>query len=66
MLHRLATAQASLDQASLDQASLDNDMRPALLSGAVLLGPARPDLIRDELLCEIFAATVAAIPPPSP
>ena len=57
MLHRLATAQASLDQASLD-----NDMRPALLSGAVLHGPARPDLIRDELLCEIFAATVAAHP----
>ena len=43
-------------------ASLDNDMRPALLSGAVLHGPARPDLIRDELLCEIFAATVAAHP----
>ncbi len=57
MLHRLATAQASLDQAYLD-----NDMRPALLSGAVLHGPARPDLIRDELLCEIFAATVAAHP----
>ncbi len=31
-------------------------------AGAVLRGPARPDLIRDELLCEIFAATVARHP----
>ena len=37
-------------------------MRLALSDGAVLHGPARPDLIRDELLCEIFAATVAAHP----
>ena len=47
MLHSRATAQVSL---------------AALPSGAVLRGPARPDLIRDELLCEIFAATVASRP----
>ncbi|MGH6852222.1 MAG: amino acid adenylation domain-containing protein, partial [Methylocella sp.] len=52
MLHRLATAQASLE----------NDGRLAPAQGAVLRGPARPDLIRDELLCEIFAATVASRP----
>jgi len=52
MLHRLVTAQASLD--------IDTPL--ALASGVVLRGPARPDLIRDELLCEIFAATVASHP----
>jgi non-ribosomal peptide synthetase component F len=52
MLHSLATAQASLE----------NDGRLAPSSGAVLRGPARPDLIRDELLCEIFAATAANHP----
>ena len=52
MLHSLATAQVSLD---------DRD-RLALPSGEVLRGPARPDLIRDELLCEIFAATAASRP----
>ncbi|MGB8898797.1 MAG: Pls/PosA family non-ribosomal peptide synthetase [Methylocella sp.] len=52
MLHRLATAQASLE----------NEALPAPTSGAVLRGPARPDLIRDELLCEIFAATAASRP----
>ncbi|MGB6326737.1 MAG: amino acid adenylation domain-containing protein, partial [Methylocella sp.] len=52
MLHSLATAQVSLD----------HDDRLALPSGAVLRGPARPDLIRDELLCEIFAATAASHP----
>src|SRR5579875_3475000 len=52
MLHSLLTAQASLE----------NDARLAPVSGAVLRGPARPDLIRDELLCEIFAATVARQP----
>ena len=29
---------------------------------AVLQGPARPEFLRDELLCEIFAASVAAAP----
>src|ERR1700731_5313322 len=52
MLHSRATAQVSLD---------DHD-RLALPAGAVLRGPARPDLIRDELLCEIFAATAARRP----
>ena len=52
MLHQLATAQASLE----------NEALPAPTSGAVLRGPARPDLIRDELLCEIFAATAASHP----
>jgi non-ribosomal peptide synthetase-like protein len=52
MLHSLATAQASLYK----------DDRLALPSGAILRGPARPDLIRDELLCEIFAATAASHP----
>src|ERR1700719_4570640 len=52
MLHRLATAQASLE----------NEALPAPTSGAVLRGPARPDLIREELLCEIFAATAARHP----
>src|SRR6202023_4279254 len=52
MLHSPATAQVSLD----------HDDRSALPSGAVLRGPARPDLIRDELLCEIFAATAASHP----
>ncbi|MGB6176127.1 MAG: Pls/PosA family non-ribosomal peptide synthetase [Methylocella sp.] len=52
MLHSLASAQVSLD----------NDDRLALSSGAVLRGPARPDLIRDELLCEIFAGTAASHP----
>ncbi|MFZ3327123.1 MAG: AMP-binding protein, partial [Methylocella sp.] len=52
MLHRLAPARASLENAAL----------PAPTSGAVLRGPARPDLIRDELLCEIFAATAASRP----
>jgi non-ribosomal peptide synthetase-like protein len=53
MLHNsLATAQGSRDDAD----------RLALPSGIVLRGPARPDLIRDELLCEIFAATAASRP----
>ncbi|HEY4848952.1 MAG TPA: AMP-binding protein, partial [Methylocella sp.] len=52
MLHSPATAQVSRD----------DDDRLALPSGAVLRGPARPDLIRDEMLCEIFAATVASRP----
>ncbi|WOJ89091.1 Pls/PosA family non-ribosomal peptide synthetase [Methylocapsa polymorpha] len=54
MQHRLATAKAlpAIEEGS----GLSAD------SGAVLLGPARPDLIRDELLCELFAATVAARP----
>ena len=34
----------------------------ATLPDAVLIGPRRPDLIRDELLTEIFAGTVAAHP----
>ncbi len=52
MLHSLTTAKVSLD----------DDDRLALPCGAVLRGPARPDLIRDELLCEIFAATVGRRP----
>ena len=52
MLHSLASAQASLK----------NDERLTLSDGAVLYGSARPDLIRDELLCEIFAATAARQP----
>jgi len=52
MLHSLATAQASREK----------DGRLPLSDGAVLRGPARPDLIRDELLCEIFAATAANHP----
>ncbi len=41
--------------------SLDGNDRLAP-SGAVLRGPARPDLIRDELLCEVFTATAASRP----
>ena len=52
MLHSLATAQVSLEDDSYSAHAL----------GGILLGPARPDLIRDELLCEIFAATVASRP----
>src|SRR6202047_27221 len=52
MLHSLATAQVSRD---------DGD-RLALPPGAVLRGSVRPDLIRDELLCEIFSATAASRP----
>ncbi|MGH6837985.1 MAG: Pls/PosA family non-ribosomal peptide synthetase [Methylocella sp.] len=52
MLHRLVTAQAFPE----------TDTTLALASGAVLRGPARPDLIRDELLCEVFAATAARHP----
>jgi len=52
MLHSLATAQVSLEK----------DGRLPLSEGAILRGPARPDLIRDELLCEIFAATAARHP----
>jgi non-ribosomal peptide synthetase-like protein len=35
---------------------------PSAERGAVLRGPAMPQLLRDELLCEIFAARVAASP----
>ena len=49
MLHSLATAQVSLE----------DDTLSARFAGEILRGPARPDLIRDELLCEIFAATAA-------
>lgn len=51
--------------------SLDSDMLEASGSSpgfgdaepaAVLRGPEMPHLVRDELLCEIFAATVAARP----
>ena len=52
MLHSLATAQVSLEK----------DGRLPLSEGAILRGPARPDLIRDELLCEIFSATAARHP----
>ncbi|MGH6836455.1 MAG: amino acid adenylation domain-containing protein, partial [Methylocella sp.] len=52
MLHSLAPAQAFTD----------SDAPPAPASGSVLRGPARPDLIRGELLCEIFAATAAGRP----
>jgi non-ribosomal peptide synthetase-like protein len=33
-----------------------------LAEASILRGPAMPDLIRDELLCEIFASTAAAHP----
>ena len=49
MLHSLVTAAVPLE----------NDTPSA---NAVLRGPARPDLIRDELLCEIFTATAAHHP----
>ena len=52
MLHSLATAQVSLE----------DDVFLAPPASAVLRGPGRPDLIRDELLCEIFTATVARHP----
>lgn len=44
------------------ETSLDVELPKAAASGAVLRGLVRPDLIRDELLCEIFAATVARRP----
>src|SRR5579885_1919039 len=52
MLHSLVTADTALDL----------EMPEAPAKRAVLRGPVRPDLIRDELLCEIFAATVARSP----
>jgi non-ribosomal peptide synthetase-like protein len=52
MLHSLVTAETALDL----------EMPEAPAKRAVLRGPVRPDLIRDELLCEIFAATVARSP----
>ena len=54
MSHNLATAAAFPAR----------DARFALtpVSGAVLRGSAQPDLIRDELLCELFSATVASYP----
>jgi len=36
------------------------------LETAILRGKADPRLLRDELLCEIFAAAVAAFPSASP
>ncbi|HET6377144.1 MAG TPA: Pls/PosA family non-ribosomal peptide synthetase [Methylocella sp.] len=52
MRNSLAGAAAFVDTAPL----------PTSARGAILRGPSRPDLIRDELLCEIFAATVARCP----
>lgn len=53
MLHRLAIAPTSLE----------NDQRiPAFAASTILHGPNRPDLIRDELLCEVFAASAAKNP----
>jgi non-ribosomal peptide synthetase-like protein len=52
MLHSFVTAPPSLE--------IDTPLATA--RGAMLRGPARPDLIRDELLCEIFAATAARSP----
>ena len=43
--------------AVVDSPSVDLEIGPTL---SVLQGPSRPDLIRDELLSEIFAATVTA------
>jgi non-ribosomal peptide synthetase-like protein len=40
----------------------EKDKLPGAVSGMVLHGPIRPDLIRDELLCEIYSATVARNP----
>ncbi len=53
MLHTLAIASASSE--------IEGKTLP-FKAGAILHGPLRPDLIRDELLCEIFAATVARDP----
>jgi non-ribosomal peptide synthetase-like protein len=39
-----------------------DDVPRAAKTGAVLRGPQRPDFIRDELLCEIFSATVSQSP----
>jgi non-ribosomal peptide synthetase-like protein len=39
-----------------------DDVSHAAKTGAVLQGPVRPDFIRDELLCEIFSATVSQSP----
>jgi non-ribosomal peptide synthetase component F len=44
------------------QKLLEKGAPPAATSGMVLKGPVRPDLIRDELLCEIFSATVSKSP----
>jgi non-ribosomal peptide synthetase-like protein len=44
------------------QRLLIKDAMPSAAAGMVLQGPARPDLIRNELLCEIFTATVARTP----
>src|SRR5262245_20952666 len=52
MLRNLATAQTSLEK----------EERLGLCDLSVLQGPVRPDLLRDELLCEIFSATVARNP----
>ena len=52
MLHRLASAPTSFRE----------DEPPVSAPLARLRGPSRPDLIRDELLCEVFAATVARQP----
>ena len=52
MLHSFTTAQAFPK----------DRVREAPIANAVLRGPVRPDLIRDELLCEIFAATAARCP----
>ncbi|QBR71215.1 peptide synthetase [Beijerinckiaceae bacterium] len=54
MLHTLAIASASSE--------IDEGKTLPFKAGAILHGPLRPDLIRDELLCEIFAATVARDP----
>ncbi len=52
MLRNLATAPASLEKAE----------RLGLCDLSVLRGPVRPELLRDELLCEIFSSTVARNP----
>ncbi|HXW70557.1 MAG TPA: Pls/PosA family non-ribosomal peptide synthetase [Methylocella sp.] len=50
MLHRFSTSQSSPARQGIGP------------QGAILRGPVRPDLIRSELLCEIFAETVVRLP----
>lgn len=51
---------ADFGEMVLDESSSAGRAPPAFPHRAVLRGPVRPDLIRDELLAEIFAASVAA------
>ncbi len=46
----------------MDVGLIERAVKAAPAPMAILRGPSRPDLIRDELLAEIFAATAAARP----